>query len=183
MTHTLIRPASTSADDLIRQDALLDATFRSHAGPLRAKLLAKTRDLTVAEDLVGEAFVRLSIEVRAGRPPRDPAAWLYRVGANLWVSSARRRAVATRAIPLLIECIETPALEDTVMRRERDAKLRIGLASLPCHDQEVLAMAARGHRSADIARARGVSQVAARARLFRARKRLRTTMGLAASPP
>ena len=32
---------------------------------------------------MSEAFLRLATEIRAGRLPDDPSAWLYRVGANL----------------------------------------------------------------------------------------------------
>ena len=55
-----------------------------------------------------------------------PAAWLYRVGRNLAISRARRDAVATRAMPGLVDRGVAASPEDAVDRRAS--------ATSCCHD-------------------------------------------------
>ena len=108
MTAEAARTASTNVnvDDRTAQDAYLDATYRAEAAALRGRLLALTRNTAVADDLVAATFVRLVAQVRAGEPPEDPGAWLYRVGYNLAISGGRRQVVATRALPGLVDLLD-----------------------------------------------------------------------------
>ena len=157
----------------------LEALFLAHAAGLRGRLLGMTRDASLADDLASEAFLRLALEINAGRPPRDARAWLYRVGANLVVSRARRTSVATRAMPGLLERDVAPSPEDEAIVRERDLMLRDGLSSLRGADREVVVLAARGYRPDEIAGMIGCSAAATRTRLCRARGRLRERLELA----
>jgi RNA polymerase sigma-70 factor (ECF subfamily) len=159
--------------------ATIETLYLAHAATLRGRLLALTRDPSLAEDLASEAFLRLTIEIRAGRDPLDPAAWLYRVGANLAISRARRTSVARRAMPGLLERDLAPSPEDEVVTRERDLVVRGALASLPEADQAVVVLAARGYPSVEIARIIGSTGAATRTRLCRARGRLRERLVLA----
>jgi RNA polymerase sigma-70 factor (ECF subfamily) len=159
--------------------ATIETLYLAHAATLRGRLLALTRDPSLAEDLASEAFLRLTIEIRAGRDPLDPAPWLYRVGANLAISRARRTSVARRAMPALLERDVAPSPEDEVVTRERDVVVRGALASLPEADQAVVVLAARGYPSAEIARIIGSTGAATRTRLCRARGRLRERLVLA----
>ena len=65
-------PASITA-------ALVEAAYVENAPALIRNLTAFTRDAAEAEDLAHEAFVRLAIEVAAGRNPDNVGAWLHRV--------------------------------------------------------------------------------------------------------
>lgn len=161
------------------QDDTLDAIYRMHATRLRGRLLMMTRDPALAEDLVGEAFLRLATEIRAGRAPKDPPAWLYRVGSNLVVSRARRTKVATRALPGLLDRSVAPSPEDVVVGRERDSLLWDVMASLGGSDREIVVLAAHGYRTEEIAGMIGRSGSATRTRLCRARGRLRVQLELA----
>jgi RNA polymerase sigma-70 factor (ECF subfamily) len=161
------------------QDRQLEAIYRAHAAPLRGRLLGMTRDPAIADDLVGEAFLRLATEMRAGRPPLDPPAWLHRVGANLVVSRARRVTVATRAMPGLLDRDVASSPEDEVIERERDLLVHDAVASLAGSDREIVVMAARGYRPEEIAGIIGRSRQATRTRLCRARGRLRERLELA----
>lgn len=160
-------------------DDTLETLFLANAAWLRGRLLAMTRDPAVADDLVSEAFLRLALELRAGRAPQDPRAWLYRVGANLVVSRARRSAVAARAMPGLLERDLAPSPEDEVVHRERDLLLHEGLGALAGDDRRIVVLAAHGYRSQEIAAMIGCSDAATRTRLCRARGRLRTRLELA----
>jgi len=163
-------------DDRAGQDVYLDAAYRAEAAALRGRLLALTRNPAVADDLVAAAFVRLVAQVRAGDPPEDAGAWLYRVGYNLAISGGRRQVVATRAMPGLLDRGVGESPEDEIVRRERDGVVREALATLDEDDREVVLMAASGYRPVEIAGITGRSSEATRTRLCRARDRLRGTL-------
>ena len=151
----------------------LEAIYLEQAGRLRGRLLGMTRDPAIAEDLASEAFVRLAIEIRAGRMPNDPAAWLHRVGANLAVSRGRRATVATRALPSLFQRDDVASPEDDVVTRERDLAVRRIVDSLAAPDRAIVVLAAQGYPPGEIAGMIGLSGAATRTRLCRARGRLR----------
>jgi RNA polymerase sigma-70 factor (ECF subfamily) len=161
------------------EDTPLEDAYRAHAGALRGRLLAQSRDPALADDLVSEAFLRLATEIDAGRAPRDTPAWLFRVGTNLLISRARRSSVATRALPGLLERDLAPSPEDEVVTRERHRTVRDIVATLGGTDQTVVMMAAEGYHMGEIARTIGASDAATRTRLCRARGRLRERLHLA----
>lgn len=161
-----------------RPDSLEDI-YLAHAAALRGRLLALTRDPALADDLASEAFLRLALELTAGRAPDDARAWLYRVGANLVVSRARRTNVANRAMPGLFERGVAASPEDEAVARERDELLHTALATLAGRDRQVVLLAAQGYRTTEIAGIIGCSGEATRTRLCRARGRLRARLELA----
>ena len=161
----------------------LEAIYEAHAAGLRGRLLGLTRDPAIADDLTSEAFLRLATEIRAGREPDDPPAWLYRVGTNLVVSRARHASVANRALPGLVDRRTVRSPEDEVLDRERDGLLHDALASLAGGDREIVVLAAHGYRPEEIAGIIGKSGAATRTRLCRARGRLRAQLEFAAMMP
>jgi RNA polymerase sigma factor (sigma-70 family) len=185
MTSDATRPLPvTSTEPSAPADPLetletLETLYLAHAPALRGRFIGLTRDPALADDLVGEAFLRLALEIEAGRTPSEPRAWLYRVGANLAVSRARRSSVAMRAMPGLVDRGVAPSPEDEIVTRERDRTLHAGLASLDGDDREIVVLAAQGYRPEEIARLIGCSGPATRTRLCRARGRLRAHLALA----
>ncbi len=179
MASDAICPLPTVRRSTREQDEALEAIYLAHAPALRGRLLAMTRDPAAADDLVSEAFIRLATQIRAGRAPDDPPAWLYRVGSNLVVSRARRASVATRALPGLVRRGDVRSPEDEVLDRERDLLLHDALGSLADADREIVVLAARGYRPEEIAGLIGRSGPATRTRLCRARGRLRTRLEVA----
>jgi RNA polymerase sigma-70 factor (ECF subfamily) len=179
MDSNAMGPLPTETGWSATQSKALEAIYLANAAQLRGRLVGLTRDPAVADDLVSEAFLRLAIEFRADRVPLDPRAWLYRVGANLMVSRARRTSVATKAMPALLERGLAPSPEDEVVDRERDQLVRRAIASLGDDDQAIVVLAAQGYRSEEIARITGRSGTATRTRLCRARGRLRERLELA----
>jgi RNA polymerase sigma-70 factor (ECF subfamily) len=156
----------------------LDELYRAHAARLRGRFLRMTRDPALADDLVAEAFARLAAEFRAGRYPTEPCAWLDRVGRNHAISLGRRATVASQAMPRLAQPEVAPSPEDEVLRHERDAVLREGLASLRADDRSIVLLAADGYRPEEIALMIGRSGQVTRTRLCRARGRLRDRLGV-----
>ena len=158
--------------------AMLEVAFRAHAPALRGRLITLTRDPAVADDLVGEAFLRLATEIDAGRAPLDPGAWLHRVGRNLVISRARRNVVASRAMPGLFDRGVAGSPEDAVLDLERDVALHDALATLARDDRRIVLLAAQGYRPEEIAPLIGCTGAATRTRLCRARGRLRSRLTL-----
>jgi RNA polymerase sigma-70 factor, ECF subfamily len=157
--------------------------YAAHAERLLRGLTALTRDASVAEDLVQDAFVRLAIEVRAGRVPDNVGAWLYRVGANLVTSRGRRITVARRNLAAQLPTATQPSPEATAIDAELHGQLRTALAELAATDREALVLAAQGYRGPEIARLIGRSDGATRTLLCRARARMRRRLaGLGIGP-
>ncbi len=160
-----------------RADAEVMRAWSDHHGEIFAFLVRTTRDPEVAEDLLQEAFLRLTREARADRLPDNTRAWLYRVGANLATSRGRRLAAAARGIarlgrpPSLLPSENLP--EQGYLHREGRADLMRVLADLDPAARAALLMASEGFSGADIAAAIGRSEAATRTLLCRTRLRVR----------
>ena len=163
------------------QDRTIEAAYVAHAGPLLRRLTTTTRNAAAAEDLTQEAFMRLVIEVNAGRIPDDAGAWLHRVGHNLAMSRGRRIAVANRRNGEITLPGDAPSPETLTLEAERNSELHDALAGLGATDQRVLILAATGYRGLEIARSIGRTDAATRTLLCRARGKVKGIM-LAAEP-
>ena len=160
-------------------DALVVAAWTDHHAEVFAFLVRTTRDPEVAEDLLQEAYLRLTREVRADRTPDNVRAWLYRVGANLAVSRGRRLSAALRGI---VRIRSTDATTTTVtpeasyLAREGRANLVGVLADLDPGARAALLLASEGFSGAEIAAAIGRSEAATRTLLCRTRVRVRSRL-------
>lgn len=161
----------------------LERVYQDHATPLRRWLTTRTRDADAADDIAQEAFARLTREVRAGRPPDEPGAWLYRVAHNLAASRGRHAAVAERHASWLATPQSVPGPETCALEDETRGLLGSILAELPRVDREAVVLAAMGHRGPEIARHLGRSDGATRTLLCRARARIRGRMLAAGYEP
>ena len=153
------------------------AAYDAHQHELFSFALRSSRDREVAEDLVHEAFVRLIVEIEAGREPDNVRAWLYRVTANLNVSRARRNAVAQRGASALVERNAAVGPEPVFLESERRSDLEAALAELSDDARTALLMAANGFSGMEIAEAIGRTGLATRAMMCRARLQLRERLG------
>ena len=179
MDELQVLPAApiASADGTAR---LLTATYDAHQRELFSFALRTSRDREVAEDLVHEAFVRLIVEVEAGREPTNIRAWLYRVVANLAVSRARRAVVAQKQLGELLDRRVEGGPETQFLANEQRSDLDTVLAELGADARTALLMAANGFSGLEIAEAIGRSGNATRSLMCRARLQLRerlTAMG------
>lgn len=158
------------------QDRTIEAAYVAHAGSLLRRLTATTRNPEAAEDLTQDAFMRLVIEIRAGRNPDDAGAWLHRVGHNLAMSRGRRLAVANRRSGEIPLPGDAPSPEMLTLEVERHKGLHEALAGLGATDQRVLLLAANGYRGPEIARSIGRTHGATRTLLCRARVKVKGIM-------
>jgi RNA polymerase sigma factor (sigma-70 family) len=157
-------------------DQIVEQAYAAHHDPLQRRLTALTRDPAAAEDLAQEAFLRLVVEVRAGRVPDQPGAWLYRVGQNLAMSRGRRLSVAARNGSRLTEPESGPSPEAIAIEAEDSRLLNRALGELAAADRQALVLAAHGYRGQEIARTLGRSDGATRTLLCRARTKVRERM-------
>ena len=149
------------------------AAYDEHAGRLRAFAITATRDGDAADDVIQDTFLRLVIELKAGRRPANVGGWLYRVSANLIVSRGRRRTVADRMRTFLVRRETEPSPEDQALLDERDRTLALALSRLPADARVALLLAARGMGAPEIGLAIHRTPGATRTYLCRARVRLR----------
>lgn len=158
-------------------DAIVLAAWTEHREELFAFLVRTTRDRDVAEDLLQDAYLRLTREVRAGRAPDNARAWLYRVAANLATSRGRRISSAVRwltgaARPAAgMDPAEPP--DTGVLHREGRAELLRLLDSLSPDARAALILSSEGFHGDEIAAAIGRTPAATRTLLTRTRIRLR----------
>jgi len=142
-----------------------------------------TRDRQASEDVLHEAYTRLAREVAAGRSPQNTRAWLYQVARNIVTSGGRRQQVADRWRQRQRVDGAGASAEDQFLLREARVELQAAMLDLNATDRLALRMAAEGFSGAEIAAMIGRSSGAVRARLCRARGRLRTRLHDAAAPP
>lgn len=96
-----------------------------------AALAARFRDLDLAEEAFGDACVKAA-QAWPADPPREPAAWLFRVAERAALDRLRRRAVRDRLAPPEPELEPTP--EEAMMADDLaipDERLR--LIFVCCH--------------------------------------------------
>ena len=154
-------------------DPDLSALYVAHAPGLTRWMISVTHDGELAEDLVQEAFLRLARELEAGRRPDNAAAWLAQVARNLAISRARRAATAARYEDRLAHPSAPVDPAVAALDAERTRAVNAALAELRPVDRTALLLAADGHRNAEIAVRIGRTELATRALLCRARRRLR----------
>ena len=164
-------PRTRDASESVRRTAL--ELYDAHHRELANFVRALERDAQTAEDIVGETFVRLIDELRRGRTPEQPRAWLHRVAANLVVDGGRRRSVAARFLGRLVDHRTEPPLDEGLLRGETRREIRAALAELPLDARTALMLAAHGFSGREIAATLGRSELATRSLICRARLRLR----------
>lgn len=150
--------------------------YTSHFDALLAYALRRVATPADAADVVADTF--LVAWRRRGHVPQGDEArlWLYGVARNVLTNQQRGDRRRDRLGERLRQRLEhsahlfTPA-EDTLGVRE-------ALATLPLPDREVLLLSAWEQlEPREIAEVLGISATNARARLSRARKRLRQSLG------
>lgn len=154
-------------------NVVVAAAYDEFAQRVRGFAITAMRDGEAADDVVQEAFLRLVVELRAGRRPENLGGWLYRVVANLILSRGRRRAVANRIRNLFAPPDQPPSPEEVTLTRERDRTLAIALSRLPADARVALLLAARGMGAAEIGLVIHRTPSATRTYLCRCRVRLR----------
>ncbi len=124
------------------------------------------------EDLAQQVFIKM---IRALARLHDVAqfeAWLFRLARNTCIDHLRRQKLRRIFTPFAAEHENIPEPPGAVDSEELDA-LRHALQQLPPKDRALLALAQEGRSQVEMAEATGTSVMAVKARLHRAREKLR----------
>jgi RNA polymerase sigma-70 factor (ECF subfamily) len=161
-------PGRVDAHSIVAQ------AYESYQREIHAFALHATRDQDAAADVMQEAFLRLTREVKERAVPDNVRAWLYRVASNLVVNRARQVSVADRWRRIIAgpeRFVESP--ERSLLDHERDAAVQSALAGMSKDSRTGLLLAANGFSGREIAEALGRTENATRTLLCRARMQLR----------
>jgi RNA polymerase sigma-70 factor, ECF subfamily len=165
-----------SARRALAADAVVTLAWAEHHEALFSFLVRTTRDMEAAEELLQEAYLRLTRELLAGRAPDNVRAWLFQVAANLAVSRGRRLSTALRGLvrlrPVSAAGPDTSP-EQIALAREGRCQLLHALDGLKPDARAALLLASEGFTGAEIGAAIGRSEAAARTLLCRTRLQAR----------
>ena len=150
---------------------LIGPLYERHA-PAVYRFLSRRAGSAAAEDLLSEVFMA-ALQVRKRVTAHDSGSalpWLYGIAANVLRRHFREAAVAGAAAH--DAGIDWDAVEARLDAQAQRGQLRGALSVLSPAERDLLLLVAwEGLSPAEAARAVGISQVAARSRLHRARQR------------
>jgi RNA polymerase sigma-70 factor (ECF subfamily) len=163
-------------------EARINDLYRNHARDILGYALRRSRDPEDAADVVAETF--LVAWRRLGEVPLDGDArlWLYGTARHVLANHARGARRRDRLTERLRE--ELRQKLPVVLRTEEGSALLEALAGLGEADRELLMLIGWEELTpAQAGRALGISPLAARTRLHRARRRLRAQLAESSSNP
>jgi RNA polymerase sigma-70 factor, ECF subfamily len=151
--------------------------FAKHQNEIYAYLLRMLRDPELAADLTQDAFVKAYRAYDALQKPENARAWLYQIAHRVALDDLRRKKIV-RFVPLVGETRNTaPSAEHLVMDARLSGDLQRALERIPERQRAALLLAELHDLTGlELAAAMGVSHVAARALLTRARESLRQAL-------
>jgi RNA polymerase sigma-70 factor, ECF subfamily len=151
--------------------------FAKHQNEIYAYLVRMLRDPELAADLTQDAFVKAYRAYDALQKPENARAWLYQIAHRVALDDLRRRRIV-RFVPLVGESRNTsPSAEHLVMESRLSGDLQRALKRIPERQRAALLLAELHDLTGlELAAALGVSHVAARALLTRARENLRQAL-------
>ena len=155
----------------------VEELFARHRNEIYAYLLRMLRDPELAADLTQDAFVKAYKAYDALEKPENARAWLYQIAHRVALDDLRRRRIV-RFVPLVGEARTTsPSAEHLAMDARLSGDLQRALERIPERQRAALLLAELHDLTGlELAAALGVSHVAARALLTRARESLRQAL-------
>jgi RNA polymerase sigma-70 factor, ECF subfamily len=151
--------------------------FAKHQNEIYAYLYRMLRDPDLAADLAQDAFVKAYRAYNSLEKPENARAWLYQIAHRVALDDLRRKRIV-RFVPLVGEARSTaPSAEHLVMDARLSGELQRALEKIPERQRAALLLAElHDLTGVELAAALGVSHVAARALLTRARESLRQAL-------
>ena len=159
--------------------AFVEQLFRLHHAEIYAYLAHMVREPEAAADLAQETFVKAYRAFDSLEDPAHARAWLYQIAGRTALDELRRRRIV-RFVPWTGESRGVAAsAEDTALQRRLSGELERALASIPARQRQAILLAELQELSGlELAQALGISHVAARALLTRARESLRQALAV-----
>jgi len=160
------------------RDEQFERLYAEHASPLLGFLVYRTRDRSLAEDLLAETFERvLRARRRFDRRKGSEKTWVYAIALNCLRDQARRRSAEARALERTGAIGRVESGEDWTAAVEGREELDRALATLSPEEHEAIALRYGADLTIpEIARLLGEPESTARGRVFRALNKLRETM-------
>jgi RNA polymerase sigma-70 factor, ECF subfamily len=157
--------------------AFVEALFAKHHGEIYAYLVRMLRDPELAADLTQDAFVKAYKNYDTLEKDENARAWLYQIAHRVALDELRRRKII-RMVPWTGEARgAAPSAERIALDLRLSGPLERALAQIPERQRAALLLAELHDLSGlELAAAMGVSHVAARAILTRARESLRRAL-------
>ena len=176
-TPELTRGAAVSGWDQTEAGTFVEALFGRHHGEIYAYLVRMVRDPELAADLTQDAFVKAYRNYDTLEKPENARAWLYQIAHRVALDELRRRKIV-RFLPWTGESHgAAPSAERMVMEANLSSDLASALERIPERQRAALLLAELHDLSGlELAAVLGVSHVAARALLTRARESLRQAL-------
>lgn len=155
----------------------VESLFARHHSEIYAYLVRMLRDSELAADLTQDAFVKAYRNYDTLEKNENARAWLYQIAHRVALDELRRRKIV-RMIPWTGESRgAAPSAERLAMDVRLSGPLERALARIPERQRAALLLAELHDLSGiELAEAMGVSHVAARAILTRARESLRRAL-------
>jgi RNA polymerase sigma-70 factor (ECF subfamily) len=155
----------------------VEEIFSKHHGEIYAYLFRMMRDPEVAADMTQDAFIKAYKNYETLEKPENARAWLYQIAHRVALDEIRRRKII-RFLPWTGESKgSAPSAEHLVMDARLSGDLQRALARIPERQRAALLLAELHDLTGlELAAALGVSHVAARALLTRARESLRQAL-------
>lgn len=150
--------------------------FERYHAPILNYLHRMVGDRALAEDLTQDAFVKAYRALPGTRSDLAFKAWIYRIATNTAISHLRRRKIV-KWVPFLgtQDHASDEAIDRSVGRR---FDVQQALEQLPQHYASALLLRHyQGLSLAETAEALGITENAAKLRLFRARKAFAAVYG------
>jgi RNA polymerase sigma-70 factor (ECF subfamily) len=173
--------ASTSDDDLVAAALVdahaFDALYTRYAGPIYRLCFARLGDREAAEDATSTVFLK-ALSALDDYRPGNVAGWLYRIATNV-VADTRRQHARRPTLPLAAAGDphdDAPSPDDVLLERDRQARLRAVLATLPGDQRVAIELQLAGWDGARIAEALGRSPEAVRMLRYRGVAKLRALL-------
>jgi RNA polymerase sigma factor (sigma-70 family) len=164
-----------AADDV----AAFEAFYRRYVRRVMAFAARRCSSAEDAADVVAQTFARLPAAARRYDPMRaEPAAFLLGITMNV-LRELQRRGARERALVSklsgrdLLDDDDVERIETAIDAARTSVDLDAALATVPPREQEMLRLVADGRSPQQAAQVLGISPGAGRARLARARQRLR----------
>jgi RNA polymerase sigma-70 factor, ECF subfamily len=155
----------------------VETVFGKHQGEIYAYLLRMMRDPEVAADMTQDTFIKAYKNYATLEKPENARAWLYQIAHRVALDEIRRRKIV-RFLPWTGEARgSAPSAEHLVMDARLSGDLQRALERIPERQRAALLLAELHDLTGlELAAALGVSHVAARALLTRARESLRQAL-------
>jgi RNA polymerase sigma-70 factor (ECF subfamily) len=159
--------------------AFVEELYARHHTEIYAYLTRMLRDPELAADLTQDAFIKAYRAYETLEDPAHARAWLYQIAHRVALDDIRRRKIV-RFLPWTGESRgSSPSAEHLVMETRLSGDLQRALNKIPERQRSALLLAeVHDLTGLELAAALGVSHVAARALLTRARESLRQALAV-----